>query len=286
EKGIGRPSTYASILSTIVDREYVEKLQNAFHSTELGEVVNDLLVQSFPDLFNVEFTAKMEDELDGIEEGTIGWVDAVKDFYGPFEKALITAQKGMRNVKREETPTDIACDKCGKMMVIKWGRNGKFLACPGYPDCRNTRELPDKDGESKPRAAAVPEVTDELCPKCGSPMVIKTGRFGKFLACSGYPACKTTKPISLGVPCPKGCGGHLSERRTKRGKPFYGCTNYPKCDFATWNRPIPEKCPKCGSPYLEEKYTKKEGAMIVCPNKDCDYKAEKPGEEQVEAAAG
>lgn len=286
EKGIGRPSTYASILSTIVDREYVEKLQNAFHSTELGEVVNGLLVQSFPDLFNVEFTAKMEDELDGIEEGTIGWVDAVKDFYGPFEKALITAQKGMRNVKREETPTDIACDKCGKMMVIKWGRNGRFLACPGYPDCKNTRELPDKEGESKPRAVAEPEVTDELCPKCGSPMVIKTGRFGKFLACSGYPACKTTKPISLGVPCPKGCGGHLSERRTKRGKPFYGCTNYPKCDFATWNRPIPEKCPKCDSPYLEEKYTKKEGAMIVCPNKDCDYKAEKPGEEPVEAAAG
>lgn len=286
EKGIGRPSTYAAIMSTIVDREYVEKLQNAFHSTELGEVVNGLLVQSFPDLFNVEFTAKMEDELDGIEDGTIGWVDAVREFYGPFEKALLTAQEGMRNVKREETPTEIACDKCGKMMVIKWGRNGKFLACPGYPDCKNTRELPDKDGESKPRAVAEPEVTDELCPKCGSAMVIKTGRFGKFLACSAYPGCKTTKPISLGVPCPKGCGGHLSERRTKRGKSFFGCTNYPKCDFATWNRPITQECPNCGHPYLEEKFTKKDGAMVVCPNKDCDFKQVKPEEDNVEAAAG
>lgn len=272
EKGIGRPSTYAAIMSTIVDREYVEKKQNAFFTTELGEIVNDLLVQSFPDLFNVEFTASMEDELDEIEEGSRNWVSAVKDFYVPFEKALITAQKGMRNVKREETPTDIACEKCGKMMVIKWGRNGRFLACPGYPECRNTRELPDAEGESKPRTAPEPEMTDEKCPKCNSAMVIKTGRYGKFLACSAYPGCKTTKPISLGVDCPTGCGGQLSERRTKRGKAFFGCTNYPKCDFATWNRPVARKCPSCGSPYLEEKYTKKDGAQVVCPNKDCTYK--------------
>jgi DNA topoisomerase I len=286
EKGIGRPSTYAAIMSTIVDRKYVEKKGSAFHTTELGEVVNELLVQSFPDLFNVEFTAKMEDELDEIEEGSRGWVESVREFYGPFERALLTAQKGMRNVKREETPTDIVCDKCGKMMVIKWGRNGRFLACPGYPECRNTRELPEKEAANggQPSAQAEPEPTGETCEKCGSPLVIKTGRFGRFIACSNYPKCKTTKPISLGVDCPTGCGGYLNERRTKRGKPFYGCSNYPKCDFATWNRPVPRKCPECGSPYLEEKYTKKEGAIIVCPNKDCSFKEQKPDEKK--AAAG
>jgi len=286
EKGIGRPSTYAAIMSTIVERKYVEKKGNAFHTTELGEVVNELLVQSFPDLFNVEFTAKMEDELDEIEEGSRGWVDSVREFYGPFEQALLTAQKGMRNVKREETPTDIVCDKCGKMMVIKWGRNGRFLACPGYPECRNTRELPEKEAAKGEQAAtqAEPEPTGETCEKCGSPLVIKTGRFGRFIACSNYPKCKTTKPISLGVDCPTGCGGYLNERRTKRGKPFYGCSNYPKCEFATWNRPVPRKCPECGSPYLEEKYTKKEGAVIVCPNKDCTFREQKPDEKK--AAGG
>jgi DNA topoisomerase-1 len=271
EKGIGRPSTYAAIMSTIVDRDYVEKQQTAFHTTELGEVVNELLVKSFPDLFNVKFTAGMEDELDRVEGGEEGWVQIVRGFYGPFEKAVATAKDGMRNVKREETPTEVECDKCGKMMVIKWGRNGKFLACPGYPECKNTRELPGKEGEeSKP---SEPEIAEgEMCPKCNSQMVIKSGRFGRFLACSAYPDCKTTKPISLGVTCPKeGCGGFLNERRTKRGKPFYGCSNYPKCDFATWNRPVPKKCPDCGSPYLEEKYSKKDGKRNICPNKECGF---------------
>ncbi len=283
EKGIGRPSTYAAIMSTIVDRKYVEKRQAAFHPTELGEVVNDLLVKSFPDLFDVAFTAKMEEELDEIEEGKRRWDKAVGDFYGPFAGALEVAQKGMRNVKREETPTDIPCDKCGKMMVIKWGRNGRFLACPGYPECRNTRELPGKEGESRP-AAPPEEATDETCPKCGSPMVVKTGRYGKFLACSQYPGCKTTKPISLGVACPK-CGkGFLSERRTKAGKAFFGCSAYPKCDYATWDRPMPRACPLCGHPFLVEKYSKKGGRQVVCPNKECPYKEEKA--QEPEAAAG
>ncbi|MGC2424280.1 MAG: type I DNA topoisomerase [Nitrospirota bacterium] len=281
EKGIGRPSTYAAIMSTIVEREYVEKKGTAFGPTELGLIVNDLLVESFPDLFNVTFTAKMEDELDEIEEGKMQWTDTVREFYDPFEKALINAQKGMRNVKREETPTDIECDKCGKMMVIKWGRNGRFLACPGYPECKNTRELPGENGESAPSQVPAAETTDEKCPKCGSPMVIKSGRFGKFMACSAYPGCKTTKPIPLGVKCPK-CGGELSERRTKGGKSFYGCSNYPKCDFASWDRPLPRKCPECGGPYLVEKYSKKDGLRIVCPNKECTYK-EEPA---VEKAAG
>jgi len=286
EKGIGRPSTYAAIMSTIVDREYVEKKQSAFFPTELGVIVNDLLVDSFPDLFNVAFTAKMEDELDGVEEGRMAWADTVKEFYEPFSKALITAQKGMRNIKREETPTDIPCDKCGKLMVIKWGRNGKFLACPGYPECKNTRELPEElGGPSEKAPMAAPETTDEVCPKCGSPMLIKSGRFGKFLACSSYPKCKTTKPISLGVACPKGCGGFLNERRTKGGKSFFGCSNYPKCDFATWDRPVARKCPDCGSPFLVEKYSKKDGPSVACPNKECNYK-EAPKEEAAAAEGG
>ncbi|MGA2192394.1 MAG: type I DNA topoisomerase [Nitrospirota bacterium] len=277
EKGIGRPSTYAAIMSTIVDREYVEKKQSSFTPTELGMLVNDLLVESFPDLFNVEFTAKMEDELDEIEEGKMKWVETVREFYGPFEKSLMTAQKGMRNIKREETPTDIPCEKCGKMMVIKWGRNGKFLACPGYPECKSTRELPEN--EKAPQAV---ETTDEKCPKCGSPMVVKSGRFGKFLACSAYPSCKTTKPISLGVDCPKCKEGFLSEKRTKSGKTFFGCSNYPKCDYATWDRPVPRKCPDCGHPFLVEKYSKKEGVKVICPNKECGYK-EEPAPEQAVA---
>ena len=276
EKGIGRPSTYANIMSTIVDRKYVEKKQTSFAPTELGVIVNDLLVASFPDIFNVEFTAKMEEELDEIEEARMKWVDTVKEFYGPFGKALANAQKGMRNVKREETATDVPCEKCGKMMVIKWGRNGRFLACPGYPECQSTRELPENEAaaEAGRQAAPAPEMTDEKCPKCGSPMAIKSGRFGKFLACSAYPKCKTTKPISLGVDCPK-CGkGFLSERRTKTGKSFFGCSKYPKCDYATWDRPVPRKCPDCGHPFLVEKYTKKDGARVVCPNKECTYREE------------
>ncbi|HLB25805.1 MAG TPA: type I DNA topoisomerase [Nitrospirota bacterium] len=287
EKGIGRPSTYATIMSTITEREYVEKKGAAFSPTELGLIVNGLLVESFPDIFDVAFTAKMEDELDEIEEGRIPWVQTVREFYDPFEKALITAQKGMRNVKREETPTDIPCDKCGKMMVIKWGRNGRFLACPGYPECKNTRELPEKEGEAGAAQAAppAPEPSDEKCPKCGSPMVVKTGRFGRFLACTEYPKCKGTKPISLGVDCPK-CGkGFLSEKRTKSGKPFFGCSDYPKCDYASWDRPVPRKCPDCGSPFLVEKYSKKEGPRVVCPNKDCGYKEEPASAEGAEKAA-
>ncbi len=287
EKGIGRPSTYATIMSTIVDREYVEKKSNAFSPTELGFIVTDLLVESFPDLFNVEFTAKMEDELDEIEEGRMQWVDTVREFYDPFEKSLISAQKGMRNVKREETPTDIECEKCGRKMVIKWGRNGRFLACPGYPECKNTRPLPGEggEGENAGTQAKEPEATGEKCPKCGSPMVIKSGRFGKFMACSAYPQCKTTRPIPLGVSCPK-CGGDLSERRTKGGKPFYGCSNYPKCDFASWDRPVPKECPECKSPYLVEKYSKKDGPYIACPNKDCGYKEEPAGEKTAAGEAG
>ena len=237
ENGIGRPSTYAATLSTIVDREYTEKKERQFYATELGFVVTDLLVESFPEIFNVEFTARMEEELDQIAEGKTKWVGTIKEFYVPFSKSLEKAKTGMKNLKTEEVLTDIKCEKCGKLMVIKWGRNGKFLACPGYPECKNTADFETKEDGTIVMAERVEEVMGE-CPKCGSPMIKKSGRFGRFLACSNYPECKTTKPFSLGIKCENdGCDGMLVERRTKKGRTFYGCSNYPKCDFATWKLP-------------------------------------------------
>ncbi|HEX9112997.1 MAG TPA: type I DNA topoisomerase, partial [Nitrospirota bacterium] len=191
EKGIGRPSTYAAIISTIQERDYVNKVENKFRPTELGVLVSNLLVSHFPVVMDVAFTAKMEEELDKIEEGQMQWVAAVRDFYTPFSESLEKAQAEMKDFKAEQTPTDIACEKCGKPMVIKWGRNGQFLACSGYPDCKNTK--PFIRTESGAVEAAPEETTDEICPKCGSGMIVKRGRFGKFLACSRYPDCNYTQ---------------------------------------------------------------------------------------------
>jgi DNA topoisomerase-1 len=237
ENGIGRPSTYAAILSTIQDRGYVEKEARQLKPTELGVLVTDMLIESFPEILNVEFTAHMEEELDKVEEGKIEWRDTMREFYGPFKESLAKAQKDMKNVKAEEVPTDLSCEKCGKVMVIKWGRLGKFLACSGYPECRNTTDFTtDESGKVVPMDKK-PE-TGEKCPECGGPMKVKSGRFGRFLACSNYPACKTTRPISTGVPCPEeGCGGMLVEKRTKKARVFFGCGNYPKCKHATWKLP-------------------------------------------------
>jgi len=270
EKGIGRPSTYAAILSTIQDRKYVEKKEGRFHPTELGVLVNDMLVEHFPELIDVTFTAKMEDELDEIEEGRYEWRQAVGDFYRPFDQHLEKARKEMRNVKGEETPTDIKCEKCGNSMVIKWGKLGYFLACSGYPECKNTMNF--KKSEDGTIEAMKEETTGENCPQCGSPMVIKSGRFGRFFACSKYPDCKTTKPITTGIACPQeGCGGELTEKRSKRGKVFYSCTKYPTCTFAMWDKPVPKTCPQCGAPFMAEKYARG-SSSIICIKKECGYK--------------
>jgi DNA topoisomerase-1 len=232
EKGIGRPSTYATILSTIQDRGYVEKKEGRLGPTELGVVVNGLLVKSFPEIVSSDFTALMEEQLDEVEVGAVDWVKLLRDFYEPFEQDLARAKVEMRDLKREEEPTLEVCEKCGKPMVIKWGRNGYFLACSGFPECRNTKEYTrNPDGTLTVQPATRP--SDQICPTCGSPMVIRRGRFGEFLACSRYPDCKTTSAISLGVACPRpGCGGYLSEKRSRRGKIFFGCSNYAKtkCD--------------------------------------------------------
>ncbi len=322
EKGIGRPSTYATILTTIQDREYVTKEQGKFRPTELGTVVTDMLVKHFEDIFDIQYTARMEEELDDVEEGKMTWVDALDEFYKKFEKDLKKASKNMENLKAQEIPTDQICEKCGSPMVKKWGQFGSFLACSAYPECKNTKELaseePPKEGEAgaeaepepcencgKPMAlkrgrfgqflacTGYPEckttrkivqgdktpkkpdiVLDETCPKCGeAKLVVKDGRFGQFISCSNYPKCKYIKPKTVGVPCPKpGCGGELTERRSKRGKVFYGCLKYPDCDFVVWNKPVPEQCPECHAPYLLEKATKREGLVRYCNEESCSYK--------------
>ena len=276
EKGIGRPSTYAAIISTIQDRKYVEKTEGRLVPTETGKTVNDFLLKGFPQLINVDFTSQLEEQLDAVEEGNKQWVAAVRDFYAPFTMEMERAKTipGPKDIV--EPPTNIPCEKCGRMLEIKWGRNGKFLACPAYkddPPCKNTQnfeKLPDGTIKIVPKEEIT---TDQKCDKCGSPMVVKTGRFGKFIACSAYPQCKTTKPLALGVKCPQpDCGGDLVQKRTKKGRSFFACSNYPKCEYALWDRPIPKACPTCQAPFLVEKVSKQDGRSVQCHNQECGYR--------------
>ncbi|MGB7599600.1 MAG: type I DNA topoisomerase [Candidatus Sulfotelmatobacter sp.] len=335
ERGIGRPSTYSAILSTIQERQYVQKLGGKFTPTEIGLVVTDLLVENFRDIFDVAYTAHLEEELDDIEEGKEKWTDTLADFYKKFQKDLKYAEKHMENIKRMEKPTDEKCERCGSPLVIKWGKHGsfyacstydkedpntctftkenpinlpdldsadvqettqeeycencgrvmvlkrgrfgQFMACTGYPDCKTTRRLD--------QGKKVPDIPlDELCPKCGRNMMIRHGRFGEFTACSGYPECKHVKQNFIGVKCPECKDGELVEKRARKGNTFYGCGNYPKCKFTSAHKPIPEKCPTCGSEYLVEKNLKA-GPVIACPNKECDYERAAPPAEAAATSA-
>ncbi len=267
ELGIGRPSTYASILSTIInDRGYVRRERRTLFPTELGIEVTDLLKPFFPEIMDVEFTAQMESELDKVEEGELRWVDAVRDFYGPFQKDLARARGKMRNVKVGEE-TGEPCPECGQPLKERWGRFGKFIACSAYPECRYTRNV---GGNGR----VEDEPTNETCPTCGRPMVVKHGRYGKFIACSGYPECKTTKPVTLGIACPQpGCAGELVERRSRRGRTFYGCSAYPACTYVLWQRPVAEPCPKCGAPFVTER-TARGRTLRACVREGCDFRRE------------
>jgi DNA topoisomerase-1 len=449
--GVGRPSTYASILSTIQEREYVKKEGGRFIPTELGMVVTDLLLESFDDIFDVKYTARMEEELDEIEEGKIDWRKAMSEFYDRFDKDLKHAEEQMTDIKRMEKPTDLICEKCGRPLVVKWGKHGSFLACTGYPDfsprnadadiegiqkdiavrqerarkdfgdrstkirakhetelaklasqdglsdrarhdrrakislryqksledllaqdkerkqkdreaigtrleklkarygsieqfydglelkeakeglifspvknqnlCTYTRELtvdlPDLDkaniseqGEEEycencgrpmvlkkgrfgtfyacsgyPDCKTTKQIggqqkkadvqLDEKCPNCGNNLVLKSGRFGEFTACSNYPTCKFVKQKTIGVKCPECSEGEVVERRSRKGKTFYGCNRWPDCNFVAWGKPVPEKCPECGSPYMVEKWLKA-GPVWQCPNQDCKHKQDAP----------
>ena len=316
ERGIGRPSTYSAIISTIQERQYVQKVGGKFIPTEIGLVVTDLLVENFKDIFDFQYTARLEEELDEIEDGKEIWTDALAEFYTKFEKDLHYAEKHMENVKRMEKPTDEKCERCGSPLVIKWGKHGsfyacsaydkndpnsctftkenpidlpdldsadlqettqeeycencgrpmvlkrgrfgQFMACTGYPDCKTTRRLD--------QAKKVPDIPlDEKCPQCGRNLLIRHGRFGEFISCSGYPDCKYVKQNLIGVKCPECKDGDIAEKKARRGNYFYGCTNYPKCEFTSAFRPVAEECPECKSPYLLEK-TLKDGVYLVCPN--------------------
>jgi DNA topoisomerase I len=326
ERGIGRPSTYSAILSTIQERQYVQKLGGKFTPTEIGLVVTDLLVENFRDIFDIAYTAGLEEKLDDIEEGKEKWTDTLAEFYKKFTKDLKYAEKHMENIKRMEKPTDEKCEKCGAPLVIKWGRHGsfyacstydkedpntctftkenpinlpdldsadvqettqeeycencgrvmvlkrgrfgQFMACTGYPDCKTTRRLD--------QGKKVPDIPlDEPCPKCGRNMMIRHGRYGEFTACSGYPECKYVKQNFIGVKCPECKEGDLVEKRARKGNTFYGCGNYPKCKFTSAHRPIAEKCTSCGSEYLVQKFLK-DGPVIACPNKECEYERPAP----------
>jgi DNA topoisomerase-1 len=317
ERGIGRPSTYSTILSTILERQYVTKIGGKFIPTETGLVVTDLLVKNFEEIFDPAYTARLEEELDEIEEGKEKWTDALGEFYKKFEKDLRYAQKHMENVKRMEKPTDEKCERCGSPLVLKWGKHGsfyacssykkddpasctftkenpvnlpefdtaempetsqeeycencgrvmvlkrgrfgQFMACTGYPDCKTTRRLD--------QGKRVPDVPlEELCPKCSRNLVLRHGRYGEFISCSGYPDCKYIKQNFIGVKCPQCADGELVEKKARRrGNTFYGCSNYPSCEFTSAYKPVAETCPQCASPYLLEKHLKS-GSIVVCPN--------------------
>ena len=268
EYGIGRPSTYAPTVATIIDRKYIERVRRAFHPTELGKLVNALLVASFPDIFDVQFTAKVESQLDAVEEGSAEWDAVLADFYGPFAADLAQAADVMDAVRDEAAEsTDVDCPKCGAKMEVRWGRFGKYLRCGKYPDCGQTMNFErDEAGKVVPVEA---EDTGEKCEKCGGAMVVKRGRYGEFLACDKYPECKNTRPLrkKVDAKCPK-CGGQVVERRGKRGRAFYGCENYPECDFTANAVPVNEECPSCGAPYLLEGKRGK-----YCAKKSCGYRA-------------
>lgn len=314
ENGIGRPSTYAAILSVLADKEYVDKQEGRLAPTELGEMVVDLLIKHFGDIFDIGYTAQMEGELDKIEEGTQAGPQTLRAFSTQFKQDLERARVEMENIKRKVVPTDIPCELCGAMMVKRWGRFGAFLACEKYPDCKNTKDLASDD---KP----MPEV-EETCPNCGKPMTLRRGRWGMFLACTGYPDCKTTRKIKVqgdkvevkkeviledrcpecgrnlarksgrfgeytgctgfpncrytrqettGVDCPK-CSKAVVARRSRRGKLFYGCSGYPDCDFVVWKKPVPRPCPQCQTPYLLESISKRFGHQLLCGKDGCGYK--------------
>lgn len=285
ENGIGRPSTYATIMSNIREREYVTAEKGRFRPSELGFLVSDLLVKSFPEIMDIAFTALMENNLDKIERGEIKWDEVLSKFYDSFEKALTSAKSDMRG----EIVTDLSCPKCEKPLLIKSGRNGLFLGCSGYPDCKYTANF-NRDEKGKVFVESTPDLgeTKGTCDKCGKAMVVKRGKFGPFLACSGYPECKNTRTLNNGsksastdVSCPQeGCNGKMVERISKKGTRFFACNQYPKCRFVVWSDPINGTCPKCGTKVFVLKQPKGSDPVKACRKKGCGFKSPLPASEE------
>ncbi|HEY6321634.1 MAG TPA: topoisomerase DNA-binding C4 zinc finger domain-containing protein, partial [Thermoanaerobaculia bacterium] len=319
ENGIGRPSTYASILGTLSQRDYADKVEGRFRPTALGRLVNGMLQQGFHDILNEGYTAALEEQLDEIEDGHLDWRQAVANFDEKFSRDLETAGEQMRNVKREGVPLDETCPDCGSQLLMRFGRYGTFVGCSNYPTCKYTRDLapaaanggptggaasdggatatagapgavdaagsPVSPGSPGAPAAAAEEIPP--CEECGRPMALRRSRFGTFYGCTGYPECKGIRKIGpraeppkpTGVACPE-CGkGEIEEKRSRRGKLFYSCNRYPDCKFALWNRPVLKPCPDCGAAFLLEKTTKRTGTRLVCNTEGCGHS------EQVEPAA-
>jgi DNA topoisomerase-1 len=272
EYGIGRPSTYAAIISTLQEREYVELRNKRFHPTDVGRIVNRFLTQYFTRYVDYNFTAALEDELDAVSRGEEDWKPLLRRFWKPF---LELVEHTGENVKRSDVTQDQldeACPKCGKPLVARLGRHGRFVGCSGYPECSYTRNLGDKP-EAEEAPAQV--VEGRNCPLCGSPLVIRKGRYGPFIGCSTYPTCRHIEPLEkpedTGISCPQCHKGTLRKRKSRRGKIFYSCSTYPACDYATWNEPIDEPCPRCDWPILTLKTTQRRGTEKVCPRKECGY---------------
>jgi len=270
--GIGRPSTYASIIEILKTRRYVTLLDRRFFPEDLGVTVNELLVNHFPGYVDYQFTAHLEEELDEIARGEISWKPVVRNFWKPFISLIDQKDAEIKKNDIITEKTDELCPQCGKSLVIRLGRYGKFLGCEGYPQCRYIRSCATKEGEGSEQGAQ----GDEHCEKCGKPMVIKEGRYGRFLACSGYPGCKSVKSLNksvlVGVKCPVCAEGEVVEKKTRRNRIFYGCSQYPQCSFATWDKPVNEPCPQCGSTFLVEKESKRYGVVVRCAQKECSYK--------------
>jgi len=266
--GIGRPSTYASIMNTLVTRNYVRLEKRAFYAEDIGIVVSDLLSNHFAKYVDYDFTAKFEEDLDAVSRGEKQWKPLLKEFWEPFIELLKQKETEISKADITTEKTDKICPECQKELVIKLGRSGKFLACSGFPECRHTEALDGAEQEE-------PEVSDQKCEKCGAPMLIKLGRYGKFLACSAYPACKNIQPLvkpkALGISCPQCDDGELMEKKSRYGKIFYSCNKYPKCKFALWDKPLEQPCPKCSFPLTVEKTTKRFGTVHKCPQEECDW---------------
>lgn len=272
EYGIGRPSTYATIISTIQDRGYVILDNKRFRPTDVGCIVSKFLTDYFAKYVDYDFTASLEDQLDAVSRGESKWIPLLKEFWTPFKNLIDKIEQTVQRKDVTQETLQEKCPKCGKPLAIRLGKRGRFIGCTGFPECDYTRNI-DEETEAEVKSEVI---EGRLCPKCNSPLVIKAGRYGKFIGCSNYPKCNYMEPLEkprdTGVPCPK-CGkGTLLERKSRRGKIFYSCSVYPKCDYAIWDQPINEKCPKCGWPILTVKTTKQRGTEKVCPQKDCDYK--------------
>jgi len=270
--GIGRPSTYASILNVLREREYVAMEKKRFVPTDIGEVVHHFLSQYFADIVDTNFTADIEEKLDAIARGEREWKPLLRDFWTPFKERVDYTQQNVSRSEVTSQETDQLCPECGKPLAIKLGRYGRFLACTGYPECKYAKPLGKNGEEAEPEPV---ELSDKKCDKCGAPMAIKQGRFGKFLGCSAYPACKNIQPmeqpLDTGVAC-NACGkGTFLEKKSRRGKVFYSCSRYPKCKQALWNKPIARPCPQCNAPFVTEKTTKRNGTELVCANESCGW---------------